>query len=104
MQIKKIPGFKKIKSVRNSIKTTCIKTQPRNTCYTKKVLPSIMPKTLHLILGDQLNPNHSWFQSINPHVTYLMMECRSETDYTVHHIRKIMAFFGAMRNFAEKQL
>ncbi len=60
------------------------------------------PKTIRLILGDQLNSHHSWFQSVEAHVTYLMMECRSETDYTTHHIQKIIAFFGAMRDFAER--
>jgi deoxyribodipyrimidine photolyase-related protein len=59
-------------------------------------------KELRLILGDQLNIKHSWFEEVDPQVTYLMMECRSETDYTVHHIQKIMAFFGAMRRLAEQ--
>lgn len=61
-----------------------------------------MAKKLRLILGDQLNEQHSWFQEIDPSVTYLMMECRSETDYTVHHIQKVLGFFGAMRAFAGK--
>jgi len=58
--------------------------------------------TLRLILGDQLNSEHSWFRQVDPNVTYLMMECRSETDYTTHHIQKVMAFFGAMRAFADQ--
>jgi len=61
-----------------------------------------MAKTLRLILGDQLNEQHSWFQQVDPSVTYLIMESRSEMDYTVHHIQKVLAFFGAMRAFAEK--
>ena len=40
-----------------------------------------MKKTLRLILGDQLNNNHSWFNSVDDSVTYVMMEIRSETDY-----------------------
>ena len=59
-------------------------------------------RTLRLVLGDQLNIQHSWFQHLDPQVTYLMMECRSETDYANHHIQKIMAFFGAMRAFSEE--
>lgn len=59
-------------------------------------------QTLRLILGDQLNLHHSWFEEADPKRTYLMMECRSETDYTTHHIQKIMLFFGAMRAFADK--
>ena len=29
------------------------------------------------------------------------MEMRQETDYAPHHIQKVVAFFGAMRNFAQ---
>ena len=58
-------------------------------------------KTLRLLLGDQLNYRHSWFQSVNDDVTYVMMEIRTETDYAVHHIQKIVGFFAAMRALAE---
>jgi len=33
-------------------------------------------------------------------VTYVLMEIRQETDYVVHHIQKVAAFFAAMRAFA----
>lgn len=56
-------------------------------------------KTLRLILGDQLNSQHSWFNSVDETVTYVMMEIRTETDYTVHHIQKVLGFFAAMREF-----
>ena len=59
-------------------------------------------KKLRLILGDQLNENHSWFKSPEKDVTYLMMEVRQETDYVKHHIQKVAAFFAAMRAFAER--
>lgn len=59
-------------------------------------------KTLRLILGDQLNIKHSWFSEVDENVTYVMMEMRQETDYVTHHIQKIVAFFLAMRNFAEE--
>ena len=59
-----------------------------------------MQKTLRLILGDQLNSNHSWFKSIDPSVTYVLMEIRTETDYATHHIQKIAGFFSAMQNFS----
>jgi deoxyribodipyrimidine photolyase-related protein len=58
-------------------------------------------KTLRLILGDQLNSQHSWFNSVDETVTYVMMEIRTETDYTVHHLQKVIAFFAAMREFAD---
>lgn len=29
--------------------------------------------TLRLILGDQLNPAHSWFQSVDPQVVYVLI-------------------------------
>lgn len=58
-------------------------------------------KTLRLILGDQLNIHHSWFKKTDDEITYVMMEVRTETDYTVHHIQKVVGFFSAMRAFAE---
>ena len=57
-------------------------------------------KTLRLILGDQLNHNHSWFQETDGTVIYLMAEMRQETDYVKHHIQKVVAFFLSMRNFS----
>ena len=60
-----------------------------------------MPITLRLILGDQLNSQHSWFTSTDPDVSYLMMEMRQETDYVNHHVQKVVGFFLAMRHFAE---
>lgn len=61
-----------------------------------------MAKTIRLILGDQLNSKHSWFQEKNDEITYLMMEMRQETDYVKHHIQKVVGFFQVMRNFAEE--
>jgi deoxyribodipyrimidine photolyase-related protein len=58
------------------------------------------PKTLRLILGDQLNSQHSWFHRPDPSVEYVLMEVRQETDYVNHHIQKVCAFFAAMREFA----
>ena len=59
------------------------------------------PQTLRLILGDQLNTEHSWFRQKEDHVCYLMAEIRQETDYVKHHIQKITGFFAAMRSFAK---
>lgn len=56
---------------------------------------------LRLILGDQLNINHSWFQERDADTLYVMQEILSETNYVRHHIQKIVAFFLAMRKFAE---
>ncbi|MEN9978330.1 MAG: (6-4) photolyase, partial [Bacteroidota bacterium] len=58
------------------------------------------PKTLRLVLGDQLNEQHSWFNQVPSSVTYVMMEVRTETDYAQHHIQKVLGFFSAMRHFA----
>ncbi len=58
--------------------------------------------TLRLILGDQLNPLHPWFGSINSDVLYVFMEVRQETDYVLHHAQKILAIFAGMRDFASK--
>lgn len=61
-----------------------------------------MSKTLRLILGDQLNPQHSWFQKVHPHVTYVLMEIMPEATYVTHHIQKLLGFFAAMRRFADE--
>jgi len=60
-----------------------------------------MPKKLRLVLGDQLNHNHSWYRTHDPDVLYVLMEMRQETDYVRHHVQKIVAFFLAMRAFHE---
>lgn len=60
-----------------------------------------MSKTLRLILGDQLNHKHSWFNGEQDNVIYHMAEMRQETDYVKHHIQKVVAFFLSMRNFNE---
>ncbi len=59
-------------------------------------------RTLRLLLGDQLNSQHSWFDEVNPNVIYVMAEMRQETDYVKHHIQKVVAFFLSMRNFSEE--
>jgi deoxyribodipyrimidine photolyase-related protein len=56
--------------------------------------------TLRLVLGDQLNPLHSWFKAPQSDVVYVLMEVRQETDYVLHHAQKIIAIFAAMRDFA----
>ncbi|WP_462264563.1 cryptochrome/photolyase family protein [Mucilaginibacter sp.] len=61
-----------------------------------------MSNTLRLVLGDQLNLNHSWYKTQNPHITYVLMEVMQEQEYVLHHVQKILAFFGAMRNFAHQ--
>ena len=61
-----------------------------------------MSKTLKLILGDQLNSNHSWYKSIDNSVVFLMMEIRTETDYATHHIQKVVGIFAAMQSFASE--
>ncbi len=57
-------------------------------------------KTLRLLLGDQLNTNHTWFNEVHDDVLYCLFEMRQETDYAAHHIQKVAGFFAAMRNFA----
>jgi deoxyribodipyrimidine photolyase-related protein len=58
-------------------------------------------KKLRLLLGDQLNSQHSWLEEVDENTIYLMAEMRQETDYVKHHIQKVVAFFLSMRNFAE---
>ncbi|MBO6762069.1 MAG: cryptochrome/photolyase family protein, partial [Roseivirga sp.] len=58
-------------------------------------------KKLRLILGDQLNHQHSWYQEKEGNTLYVMMEMGQELTYTIHHVQKVIAFFLAMRAFAE---
>jgi deoxyribodipyrimidine photolyase-related protein len=58
-------------------------------------------KHLRLILGDQLNPMHTWFKHIDSDVIYVIAELHQEANYTKHHIQKITAFFAAMSDFAQ---
>ncbi|MET0268185.1 MAG: cryptochrome/photolyase family protein [Duganella sp.] len=58
--------------------------------------------SLRLILGDQLNCQHSWFARPQAQVVFVMMEVRQETDYVLHHAQKIIAIFAAMRAFAAR--
>lgn len=59
-----------------------------------------MIKAFRIILGDQLNPYHSWFEEVNPDIAYVFIECRGEGSYAPHHIQKVVGIFSAMRQFA----
>ncbi len=59
-----------------------------------------MVKSFRIILGDQLNPNHSWFKVINSEITYVFIECKGEGSYAPHHIQKVVGIFYSMRQFA----
>jgi len=61
-----------------------------------------MPKTLRLILGDQLNYNHSWFNTKDESNIYLLVELQQETEYVKHHIQKVVGFFAAMRCYTKE--
>jgi deoxyribodipyrimidine photolyase-related protein len=58
-------------------------------------------KSIKLILGDQLNEQHPWFNKIDENVLFVPMEVRSETDYVKHHIQKVVAIFESMLKFSE---
>ena len=57
-------------------------------------------KKIRLILGDQLNYQHSWFRQVDESTLYLIAELKQETDYAQHHIQKVCAFFSAMEAFS----
>lgn len=58
--------------------------------------------TLRLLLGDQLNPEHSWFKQVNSEHLYTLIEMRQETDYVLHHAQKIISIFAGMRALAKQ--
>lgn len=68
----------------------------------KTVVNAAPAHTLRMILGDQLNPLHSWFSKIDGNVLYVLMEMRQETDYVLHHAQKIIAIFAGMRALAQQ--
>lgn len=56
--------------------------------------------TLRLVLGDQLNANHSWFKQHSQHdVLYVIAELHQEATYVKHHMQKVAVFFKAMEDF-----
>ncbi|PCD87226.1 cryptochrome/photolyase family protein [Vibrio mediterranei] len=58
-------------------------------------------KTLRLVLGDQLDSQHSWFSQQDNDVLYLIAELKQESEYVTHHIQKQVAFFLSMESFAQ---
>ena len=56
--------------------------------------------TLRLILGDQLNIRHRWFEQNDDGVLFVIAELHQEATYVRHHIQKLCAFFAAMEEFA----
>ena len=58
-------------------------------------------RELRLILGDQLNAGHSWYQTKDESVLYVIAELKQEQEYVVHHVQKIQSFFSAMNQFAD---
>lgn len=60
-----------------------------------------MPKTLRLILGDQLSHDIAALQDADKdHDIILMAEVMEEATYVKHHKKKIAFLFSAMRHFA----
>jgi deoxyribodipyrimidine photolyase-related protein len=48
---------------------------------------------LRLILGDQLNATHPWFEKVDDNCLYVIAELHQETNYVTHHLQKVQAFF-----------
>ena len=69
---------------------------------TQRSSNGIPGRTIRLILGDQLNPQHRWFTEVDDAIIYVLMEVRQETDYVLHHAQKILAIFAAMRYLARQ--
>jgi len=58
--------------------------------------------TVRLILGDQLDHNHTWFATSNDSVLYVIAELHQEASYAKHHVQKVCAFFASMESFAKE--
>ena len=60
------------------------------------------PRTLRLILGDQLSPEIATLRDANPTSDIIFMaEVIEEVTYVKHHQKKIVFLFSAMRHFAK---
>ena len=56
--------------------------------------------TLRLVLGDQLDIRHSWFEQRDSGTLYVIAELHQEATYVRQHVQKLCAFFAAMEQFA----
>ncbi|MGR5412968.1 cryptochrome/photolyase family protein [Vibrio astriarenae] len=56
---------------------------------------------IKFILGDQLNSQHSWYQQQGDTVLFVIAELKQEQAYVHHHAQKQVAFFAAMKAFAD---
>ncbi len=61
-----------------------------------------MPRTLRLVLGDQLSDNLSALRDLAPGDRVLMAEVMAEATYVRHHKQKLVLVFAAMRRFADR--
>ena len=78
-----------------------LNTAPNDAQIALKRKNKMRANTIRLILGDQLNASHSWYETKDDNVLYLIAELKQETDYVKHHVQKITAFFSAMANFSK---
>ena len=62
-----------------------------------------MPKTLRLVLGDQLSQKLESLNDIDKdNDMVLMCEVKTEATYVKHHKKKTILIFSAMRHFAQE--
>lgn len=62
-----------------------------------------MPRTLRLILGDQLTHTLPMIQEADPQRDlFILVEVREEVAHVKYHIKKVAFIFSAMRHFAEE--
>lgn len=57
---------------------------------------------LRLVLGDQLDGAHPWYDDTDEDTLYVIAELHQEATYTRHHVQKVLAFFLAMAAFARR--
>lgn len=73
---------------------------PQRTQCRQKAL-NLQYRRLRLILGDQLNREHSWFSEPDEPVLIVVAGLKQEASYVRHYMQKICAFFAAMEHFAK---
>ena len=73
------------------------KTESFNACGTKKVCLN----EITINLGDQLNIQHPWFKTVDDDRLLCLDGNAARNRLCPPPHQKIVAFFGAMRNFAQ---
>ena len=61
-------------------------------------------RTLHLVLGDQLDATSAFFEDVGENEPVLLLELDQEATFVRQHKHRLVLFFSAMRHFAGERV